>query len=182
MQQQQHVDDYVCYLLEQTSPCKTQGRGRSTYIGVTRNLHRRLRQHCGEIRGGARRTRGAQWRVVLWVQGFHTYAEALQFEWAFQKRRLQLSDATRSFQRQASGVKRLAPKLRRLHALTLLPRWTRAAPEACTRQLCIVCQDCAVFQALTGGEGLQLAASQAWPSFVSIRMDPAAVSWTAAPV
>jgi predicted GIY-YIG superfamily endonuclease len=40
------------------------GGRRRTYVGVTTDLARRLRQHNGELRGGARATRaGRPWRV-----------------------------------------------------------------------------------------------------------------------
>lgn len=139
---------FICYLLEQTASSQPAKRRQSTYIGVTCDLVRRLRQHCGEIQGGAKRTRGAQWRVVLWVEGFHTYTEALQFEWAFQKRRLSLLGAPPPSASRGAAVTAPPPvqstmrlKLRRLHALTALPQWTRAAPPSSSRPLRIVCRD-----------------------------------------
>lgn len=54
-----------------------------TYIGATVDLERRLRQHNGELKGGARRTsaRPGGWYRVCYVSGFKTWQEALQFEW-----------------------------------------------------------------------------------------------------
>ena len=71
-----------CYLLVTCAePFKT-------YIGVTVDLDRRLRQHNAEISGGAKRTtaislhRGAKtWRRACYVGGFRGQIEALQFEW-----------------------------------------------------------------------------------------------------
>lgn len=73
-----------CYLLLTcASPFKS-------YVGVTVDLDRRLRQHNAEISGGAKRTtavslnRGAKtWRRVCHVEGFRGHIEALQFEWAW---------------------------------------------------------------------------------------------------
>ena len=42
------MSKYYVYLLESTNHC--------TYVGATMNLDRRLRQHNGEIKGGARAT------------------------------------------------------------------------------------------------------------------------------
>ena len=55
---------------------------RRTYIGYTCNLTRRLRQHNGEIQGGAKYTRyGRPWKMICYVAGFPDNVTALQFEW-----------------------------------------------------------------------------------------------------
>lgn len=51
-----------------------------TYIGSTTDVHRRLRQHNGEIRGGARSTRGKKWRIHCWVSGFDGRSSACRWE------------------------------------------------------------------------------------------------------
>jgi predicted GIY-YIG superfamily endonuclease len=51
------------------------------YVGYTSNLARRIRQHNREIKGGAKRTRFNQWRMVCHVSGFTSMCEALRFEW-----------------------------------------------------------------------------------------------------
>jgi structure-specific endonuclease subunit SLX1 len=52
-----------------------------TYVGATLNLDRRLRQHNGEIKGGASATSGRAWQRVCHVTGFTYWRSALQFEW-----------------------------------------------------------------------------------------------------
>ena len=75
----------VCYLL-------VPREGRRTYIGATVDLERRLRQHNGQIRGGARATCGNRpWRVCCYVVGFLEWREALSFEWHWKKRARGLS-------------------------------------------------------------------------------------------
>jgi len=65
--------DYVCYILKS---------GNRTYNGSTNNMKRRLRQHNGEIKGGAKATRGkGPWEVYCIVSGFTDKIEALQTEW-----------------------------------------------------------------------------------------------------
>lgn len=54
-----------------------------TYIGATLDVNRRLRQHNGELSGGASATRGRVWNRVCHVRGFETERAALQFEWAW---------------------------------------------------------------------------------------------------
>ena len=59
---------------------------RSTYVGATVDVDRRLRQHNGVIKGGARQTarvvaKGGKWERVCHVAGFPTWKCALQFEW-----------------------------------------------------------------------------------------------------
>jgi structure-specific endonuclease subunit SLX1 len=60
---------------------------RQTYVGITNNFKRRLRQHNGEITGGARRTRAYRpWKPFIHVSGL-TKTQALQLEWAMKHRR-----------------------------------------------------------------------------------------------
>ncbi|KAK4532464.1 hypothetical protein CCYA_CCYA12G3321 [Cyanidiococcus yangmingshanensis] len=75
---------YCCYLLVSESGERC-ARNR-TYVGFTTNPWRRLRQHNGELKGaGAHRTRAFRpWRMILYVEGFHSNIQALQFEWQWQ--------------------------------------------------------------------------------------------------
>lgn len=52
-----------------------------TYCGVTDDLERRLKQHNGIIKGGAKATRGRSWEFFFVIEGFKDRIEALQFEW-----------------------------------------------------------------------------------------------------
>jgi predicted GIY-YIG superfamily endonuclease len=79
---------YFVYLL--ASNC-----GKYTYVGSTNNLARRLRQHNGEIVGGAKYTtkKGPVWTRIGHVSGFPTWQSALQFEWKWKQltRKLKLT-------------------------------------------------------------------------------------------
>lgn len=59
-----------------------------TYVGCTTDVKRRLRQHNGEIRGGARATRksGPNWQMVMYVSGFRNRSEACRWEALVKKR------------------------------------------------------------------------------------------------
>jgi len=65
---------WFCYLLLSED-------NKRTYVGATVDPDRRLRQHNGELVGGARATRGGVWRRVCCIEGFPTEGAALQFEW-----------------------------------------------------------------------------------------------------
>jgi len=54
-------------------------------VGVTPDLDRRLRQHNGEISGGARATTGRKWERICHVRGFPDHRAALQFEWRWKQ-------------------------------------------------------------------------------------------------
>jgi len=59
-----------------------------TYVGATLDVDRRLRQHNSELSGGAKYTTSksalnkSYWKRALYVEGFQSKVEALQFEWA----------------------------------------------------------------------------------------------------
>ena len=71
---------WSCYLLQ------TKDRT-STYIGATINVHRRLRQHNGELAGGAKATskRKGEWERVVTIHGFPDKTSALRFEWRWKR-------------------------------------------------------------------------------------------------
>ena len=81
--------EWVVYLL------RSETRPRRTYCGATNNLRRRLRQHNGELCGGARATHaGRPWRLVGIARGFGTNASAaLRFEWFCKMSRTKLIPA-----------------------------------------------------------------------------------------
>ena len=109
--------NYLVYLLQSTTHS---GR---TYIGSTFDMARRLRQHNGQITGGAKRTHvGRPWTVVRTVHGFQTHQQALQFEWAF-----------------AHPFRRGVPaRLANLQKVLAKERWTSNAPLASSVPLRVV--------------------------------------------
>ncbi|RRT60338.1 hypothetical protein B296_00040505 [Ensete ventricosum] len=127
---------FACYLLASLSP-----RHKSrTYIGYlnpfffnyffldrvvyrfTVNPRRRIRQHNGEIRCGAWRTKhGRPWEMVLCIYGFPSNVSALQFEWAWQhpKESLAVRKAASNF-KSLSGI---ANKIKIAYTMLSLPAW-----------------------------------------------------------
>ena len=90
---------WYCYMLASVD-------GRKTYVGATVNPDRRLRQHNGEICGGARATKGRSWKRQFLIGGFADERAALRFEWRW-----------KYLTRQAPGDTFIE---RRMHALSLL--------------------------------------------------------------
>jgi structure-specific endonuclease subunit SLX1 len=70
---------YACYILDGPN---------HSYVGCTNNPARRLRQHNGEIAGGARYTRGKASRFAAILTGLPDKTSALQMEWAIKHARL----------------------------------------------------------------------------------------------
>ena len=95
--------------------------GRRTYVGATLCLHRRLRQHNGEIGGGARRTSGGSWTVACKVTGFRTFSEALKFEFAWRRE-------GRRRRGTGTGVR---GRRSALESLVARERWSSTSPPAC---------------------------------------------------
>ena len=55
-----------------------------SYIGYTNDFKRRLRQHNGEIKGGAKYTKmygKSQWKYLVLIEGYPNMENALQCEW-----------------------------------------------------------------------------------------------------
>ena len=72
---------YICYLLK-SEICNR------TYIGITNNIKKRIRQHNGEICGGAKYTKSNRpWKVVLTVSGFTSKNQVLSFEYRVKKKK-----------------------------------------------------------------------------------------------
>lgn len=100
---------YHVYLLRHTL------RNR-TYIGFTTNPKRRIRQHNGEIKGGAKYTRKGTWKYVAIISGFKNKRSALQFEWAAKHK--------------THGIQRRCKKLCELFCQE---QWTQQADPTCTQ-------------------------------------------------
>ena len=67
---------YNCYVIK---------NGPYTYCGITNRLDRRIRQHNGDIKGGAKYTTSklkyGRWQYVCYVSGFKSKVAVLRFEW-----------------------------------------------------------------------------------------------------
>jgi predicted GIY-YIG superfamily endonuclease len=79
-----------------------------TYIGATIDKDRRLRQHNGILKGGARATsrRPGEWYRVCYVEGFQDSHSALSFEWHWKHftRRLKNDRSKSSLERRQAAL------------------------------------------------------------------------------
>ena len=115
---------YFCYIIY-----NREGR---TYNGYTVNLKRRLRQHNGEIKGGARATRGkGPWSflVVLTSPWWGSTSTAMQHEWS-----IKYPTRRRPRPKEFNGV------LGRIHSLSAVFKHMRDK-VMCTNILCYVQTD-----------------------------------------
>ena len=72
------MENWYCYILRTVNPFFAN----CTYNGSTNDLKRRLRQHNGQIGGGAKATcNKGPWEYYAILTGFSTHNEALSCEW-----------------------------------------------------------------------------------------------------
>jgi predicted GIY-YIG superfamily endonuclease len=93
---------WFCYLL-----VTSDGKRQKTYVGATVDPAHRLRQHNGELSGGAKATHGRVWVRKFLIGGFTDERTALQFEWWWKKHTRDLEGSKFSFME------------RRIHALSM---------------------------------------------------------------
>jgi predicted GIY-YIG superfamily endonuclease len=102
--------EWKCYFLSSTDCPKT-------YIGITPDLDRRLKQHNGLLSGGAMATKGHSWERICHVKGFPDHRAALQFEWRWKQ-----------ISRRCSGTP-IERRFKALQELMALDRPTTTAQE-----------------------------------------------------
>lgn len=113
------MSNITLYLL-----CGTDGQGRirGTYVGITTDLARRLRQHNGELVGGAKSTTRRShlsWSVAVEVRNFPDDRSARQLEWRLH----------RAARRRSRGGCPLVVRLGQLRETLGMKRWTSTALE-----------------------------------------------------
>jgi predicted GIY-YIG superfamily endonuclease len=101
---------------------------KSTYVGATVDLDRRLRQHNKEIKGGARATnikaaKGLKWHRRCYVSGFPDWKAALQFEWAWKFQSRKLSQKLIPIERRKLALNNLLELDRPTSAALLYTEW-----------------------------------------------------------
>lgn len=126
------------------------GNGKRTYVGCTNNFTRRLRQHNGEIVGGAKATRGkGPWSAMLHITGFQSNIQALQFEFMVHHARPKLYP------------ERIPRRAAQLHHVLCKERWTTKSPLASSVPLRITCFDAA-------WKAIMTSLAMPWPTHVHV--------------
>ena len=105
-----------------------------TYIGYSTNIKKRLRQHNGDIKGGAKYTRcGRPWELVMYIKGFPSKSVAMQYEW-------KNHHPTKSWYSDKKQ-NRIYNRLKIMKSILKLPNFTSFAPPTNTLKLLIVFHD-----------------------------------------
>ena len=116
----QNTKKYVCYIIESLVTNRT-------YVGITNNLKRRLRQHQGDLTGGAKYTRvGRPWVLRAFVSGFKSHRQVLQFEWMLKHM-------------PPKNMRGIYGRAIKLIGLVSRVKWTKQSPLANTVPLIIFC-------------------------------------------
>ena len=123
---------FFVYLLEATN--------KSTYVGATVDLNKRLRQHNKEIKGGAFATsakvnKGEIWTRVCHVEGFPDWSAALQFEWRWKQLSRKLSPQLLPLERRLIALQQLLALERPTSKAIAYSEWPTSP------QVIVECQD-----------------------------------------
>ena len=103
----------------------------ATYVGATVDLDKRLRQHNGEISGGAHATtrRGNVWRRAAHIAGFPDWPAALQFEWRWKQLTRQQAPSKSPLERRFSALKKLLSLDRPTTNAVPYSEWALGVPQ-----------------------------------------------------
>jgi len=124
---------------------------RLSYVGVTNDMRRRLRQHNGVIKGGARYTRkGNKWKILFLVTGLPDRKTALQLEWRLHRRSSGVGP-------NPFGHSTAARRAWKLYSAFQMERFTTKAPKTSELAPTIYWRETGFFQVAT---------TQPWPAGV----------------
>jgi len=115
---------WYCYILRSGNPVYSS----QTYNGSTNDLVRRLRQHNGEIVGGAKATRNkGPWEYYAIFTGFETHNETLSCEW-----RIKHPTGQRQRPKKYSGVN---GRIDSFNLILNLENWSTKCEGLCTEKI-----------------------------------------------
>jgi len=104
----------------------------STYVGATKNVDKRLRQHNGELAGGAWATtskvsKGEIWTRACYISGFPDWSAALQFEWRWKQLSRKISLQKIPLERRMDALKQLFSLKQSTSKAIPYEKWSEAA-------------------------------------------------------
>ena len=114
--------DYKCYIIFNDN---------YSYVGITNNLKKRIRQHNCEIKGGAKYTSLinsrliTNWNYACYIDGFKTKNDSLKFEWALKHIK-------------PSSKSGIINRMQKLLILINKEKWTNNSPSSLNYELKIV--------------------------------------------
>lgn len=116
---------FFVYVLESTD--------KATYVGATVDLDHRLRQHNGELVGGAHAThvriaQGNAWERVCHIRGFPDWRTSLQFEWALKHHSRKFPLKMLPLERRMRGLHTLMKKERSTSKSVLYSTYPEGGP------------------------------------------------------
>lgn len=78
-----------------------------TYVGSTVNLNRRIRQHNGEIKGGAKYTRGGDWEYYCVLYNLNNEkCKCLSEEWHLKHQTTKVKNYSNTYDRRRRAIER----------------------------------------------------------------------------
>lgn len=105
---------YYCYLLQSVS------HPNNTYIGITNDLIRRVKQHNGHLKGGAKATRKHKdWHIVKSVE-LSDKSKALSFEYWAKHYRTKTGKISRTGPGISNKIKRMTELEQEIKSLPVL--------------------------------------------------------------
>lgn len=130
--------EWVCYILQSLNP-KHQ---HATYVGITNNMTKRIRQHNGEIVGGAKKTsKKRPWGIVGIFFGFADKTTVLQFEWRIHhppNSRMVKSRRGKIIYKYPSNMYGLDGRLNVISLVLNLKQWTSNSPLSAHVKLTLI--------------------------------------------
>jgi predicted GIY-YIG superfamily endonuclease len=103
-------------------------QGKYTYVGATVNPARRLRQHNGEIKGGARattkRSDEVKWTRAILIGNIPTWRDALQIEWKWKWLTRRGAFSGSPMERRIAALQKLFSEPRATSRATPFAEWT----------------------------------------------------------
>ncbi len=117
---------------------------RQTYVGVTKDVTNRLKQHNGLKKGGAKSTKGGNWEVCWVVKGFSERSHCLQLEWRLHNKNWSSSSCLEAEFQGNHEIRKLIQRLYDVCRCFEMERWSSKSSlsSEINRQLTLQIEPC----------------------------------------